>query len=207
MLKRLFYKKHILIFIITILSIVLTLLLGLIVLKTGVLPQIHLPRPSGITKESSSMPESEIESWTVYGNGRYEFTVEVPAKWNMQDYSAFHSNFGTVIAFSPKPLPCETCSYLNDGYFSIRIYNNQSDSGLYEIYAQKVKDVEEGIEYYRKIEMGGKPGISSDNSSIVENQGWVYELNLDKNNGTGKISESKILQRVFSSFKFTNIFN
>ncbi|MGE5042029.1 MAG: hypothetical protein ACM3IJ_03940, partial [Candidatus Levyibacteriota bacterium] len=53
----------------------------------------------------------------------------------------------------------------------------------------------------------GKTGVLSDNMVAVENtdQGWVYEFDLDTNNGNTKALDSKIFQRAVSSFKFTGL--
>lgn len=146
--------------------------------------------------------EPDIDAWTTYSNKKYNFAIEVPAKWHEQDYSAFFGNNSALIAFSPKPLPCEMCSYLHDGYFSVRIYNEQTDPELYKIYSEKLEDPEKN-----EVEIGSKMGVSFANSVAVENQGWIYELSLDKDEGTAKIADSKIFQRVVSSFRFTSIFN
>jgi len=51
-------------------------------------------------------------------------------------------------------------------------------------------------------------GVSSKNSIAIENQGWAYELLLDKDgDDSKKSSDSKIFQRAISSLKFTGLFN
>jgi hypothetical protein len=151
--------------------------------------------------------EQEIDSWRTYGNDTYHFTMNVPADWKQQDYSIHTAAGGIFVVFSPDDLPCGTCSYFNDGYFSIRVYNAKSYPDYYATFQARVKNIGSSAEY-QKIDMAGEPGVLYANTLATEHQGWVYELSLDKDKGTAKAQDSKIFAKVFSSFAFTDlIFN
>lgn len=150
--------------------------------------------------------EPEVTSWKTYHNDKYNFALDMPADWHVQDYSAFFNNKGTLIAFSPTPLPCETCSYLHDGYFSVRIYNQQTDPQLYDIYKQNVAKLGNDANY-RQVTIGSKPALLYGNIVTVENQGWLYEFSLDKDDGKADIMKATIFQRALTSFTFTSLFD
>lgn len=158
------------------------------------------------TPTPPNAPEPEVTSWKTYNNDKYNFALDMPADWHVQDYSAFFNNKGTLIAFSPNPLPCETCSYLHDGYFSIRIYNQQTDPQLYDTFQQNVAKVGHDATY-RQVTIGSKPALLFGNTVAVANQGWVYEFSLDKDNGNADIMKAAIFQRSLTSFVFTGLFD
>lgn len=146
-------------------------------------------------------PEKEIESWKAYSNHKYNFTIEVPSLWHEQDYSLYYQNRGTCIAFSPNHLPPPTSLYTREGYFSVRVYNEQTDPQRYNLYMQNVKKI--GVDdNYHKTQIDDKSGVINGNIVAVENLDWVYEISFDKNEGKANASESKIFQRVLTSFRF-----
>lgn len=149
--------------------------------------------------------EPDITEWKAYTNEKYSFSIDVPLGWNSEDYSAFFNNGSTLIAFSPTQLPCATCSYVHDGFFSIRIYNKQTEPLLYTTYEQNFKKSENSKEYQR-ITVDGKPGFIFANTATVTTKEWIYEFSLDKNNGTEKVLDSKIFQRAVSSLRSTKLF-
>jgi hypothetical protein len=135
----------------------------------------------------------------------YNFTAEVPSDWNEEDYMPSYATGGTLIAFSPDPLPCNTCSYYYSGYFSIRIFSQTSDPESYALFTQKVQQLGKNPEY-KEANLGNKKAVAFANTIATENQGWVYELSLDRDQGNTNIEESEIFQKVASSFTFINLF-
>ncbi len=152
----------------------------------------------------TSMPEPEIITWRVYNNDIYNFSVEVPQEWYQEDYASLYQNGGTVIAFSPSKLPCKTCTYFRDGYFSIKIFNQQTDPIFYTAFTERKNNLGKQKEYIQ-IQLDKKPGVYFANIADVESQGWVYEFSFDKDKGQANAVESKIFQRVLSSMKFTKL--
>lgn len=185
------------------LIIIFAVLLFIVVLrlKDPVLHSITTP-PAAPTTTSDPV----VSSWEPYENTTYNFSIEVPAGWNRQDYSAFLNNGGTLIAFSPDELPCSTCSYLNSGYFSITIYNQKTDPALYNLFVEKVQKANNGANYPR-ITLDGKTGLISENTVSIQNGDWVYDITIDKNDGNDPIENSQIMKHVLTSFKFTSLFN
>ena len=150
------------------------------------------------------VPEPEIMAWRAYGNESYNFSIEVPDGWRVVDYSSLYPSGGTVIAFSPDPLPCKTCTYFRDGFFSIKIYNERTDPIFYTNFKQRMQGLGKKKEYLQ-FQVDGKTGVYFSNIAAVENQGWVYEFSYDKEKGSGDAVASKIFQHVLSSFKFTKL--
>jgi hypothetical protein len=161
------------------------------------------PTPSPDEKRSL---EPDILKWAKYENEEYNFSIIYPEGWYHEDYSAFHANGGTLIAFSPEPLPCNTCSYFYDGYFSARIYNEKADPQMYGLFIQKMQKTGKDSNISQVL-IDGVGGIASGNTVWIENRGWVYEFSLDKDGGINDFTESKIFQKAVSSLKFTHLFN
>ena len=157
------------------------------------------------TQKQTPSGEPEVTSWRVYAHPTYNFTVEMPEGWNVQDYAAAYGNNGTRVAFSPDPLPCETCSYFYSGHFSIRVFNHQTDPESYAMFAQRVNAIGKNPAYKEAL-LGTTKAVAFANTITTEQQGWVYELSLDKDQGAKDIMTSKIMQKVASSFAFTNLF-
>ena len=158
---------------------------------------------------SPTTPASEpvITSWKTYSNDTYNFTIWYPDGWNQQDYSSFYQNGGTLIAFSPDSLPCPTCSYVKNGFYSIRIYNSNTDPEPYSEFTKRMQLIGKNKDYFA-AKMDGASGVYSGKTIAVENKGWVYEVTLDKDLGQEKAFDSKIFKQSAESLKFTNlIFN
>jgi hypothetical protein len=152
----------------------------------------------------SVTPASEpvVLSWRDYSNDTYNFTFAVPEGWHEQKFISPDSKEGTLVAFSPDPLPCETCTYFYNGYFSIKIYNQKTDPERYAAFLQRMNAVGKSEEYVG-IVLDGAKGVLFGSTLAAENHGWIYELSLDKDQGNGKIVDSQLFKKVLSSFKFT----
>lgn len=159
-----------------------------------------------VTKSSDSLsatpgPDPEITEWKAYTNAPYRFSLTVPAAWYSQDYQAMHPSGGTLIAFGPDPLPCSDCSYIRNGYLSLRIFNEKTDPEYYALYANRVKLLGRSKEYKEAV-IGEKHGVATDTTVAVEQNGWVYEFTLDKNDGKAKIEDAAIFNRIVNSLTF-----
>jgi hypothetical protein len=152
----------------------------------------------------SPTPVSEpiVTAWRSYGNNQYNFTLEVPESWYEQDYAKAYPDGGTVVAFSPDPLPCATCTYVREGYLSVKVYNQKTHPERYADFLERVKKVGQDPKYVG-VALNKKPGVFFANTIAVENQGWVYELTLDADLGDKNALESYIFQRAATSFTFT----
>jgi hypothetical protein len=188
--------------------VIASLIIIFVFLAFLVLLHIKNPFTESLTPATqiSNETDPDISTWTPYENAQFSISFDIPDTWHTQDYSSFYNNGGVFVAFSPQELPCATCSYLNNGYFSLRIYSQQTDPALYSIYLEKVKKVEQDPTY-KKVPMDSKVGILNANTVSVESDGWIYDLSLDKNNGSASIETSTIMKHVLSSFKFTKLFN
>lgn len=159
------------------------------------------------TKSSQPVPthhEDPIFNWEQYTNDEYHFLTQIPEGWKKQIYPQPDQKKGLLIAFSPDPLPCESCSYYQDGYFSIKIYNEKTNKEDYANYLQRVAGIGKTNEV-QQILVDGQKAIFSGNSITVEHTGWIYELNFDKDKGTAKVTDSPIFLKFLSSFKFTDL--
>ena len=156
------------------------------------------------TSTQSMEPESLPYSWEEYSNDEYNFSLTYPEDWYKEEYTPKESHDEMFIAFSPEPLPCANCTYIHDGYFSIKIYNQKTDAGAYAAFLQRLKSIGKA-EGYLPAQLGGKQGVFFSNTISVENEGWVFEVTLEKNGGKASIEDSPIFKRIFSSFKFTNL--
>jgi hypothetical protein len=156
------------------------------------------------TGTESTEAESIPYSWEDYAHDEYNFSLIYPEKWYKQEYPSKESKGGTFVAFSPEPLPCEDCTYLQDAYFSIKIYNQKTDPEAYAAFLQRGKAIGK-VEGYLPARLGNKQGVLFGSIISAENEGWVYEIALEKNEGKTPILDSHILKRVISSFKFTNL--
>ena len=162
------------------------------------------PKPPEAAKP---MVDTDIQAWVPYDNATHNVSFNVPAGWNIQDYSVFINNGGGFVAFSPRQLPCSTCSYLNDGYFSLRIFNQQTDPSLYALFAERVKKSQEDPTGFKNIKLDEKTGLVYQNTAAVENDGWIYEISLDENGGVDPIENNPIMKQIFTSWKFTKLFH
>lgn len=159
--------------------------------------------PSDSTSEGITV-DPVVKGWRTYAHTQYSFSLEVPMDWNEQEYLPLQPTGGTLIAFSQDTLPCKTCSYFRDGFFSVKVYSEKSDPDFYRDFMQRSQSVGKR-EGYQGVVLGGKNGVLFGNVAAVENQGWVYEISLDTNDGNGKIIDSQIMQKVLSSLSFTHL--
>ncbi|MGE5042389.1 MAG: hypothetical protein ACM3IJ_05820 [Candidatus Levyibacteriota bacterium] len=154
----------------------------------------------------SSAPPAEpsVTSWQDFNNDKYLFDLQIPNGWISQDFSPQFQKGGTLFAFSPTSLPCPNCTYVHDGFFSLKIYNKTTDPEAYQKFDGLMKAIGKGPQ---GVMIDGRTGVLTDNMVAVENtdQGWVYEFDLDTNNGNTKALDSRIFQRAVSSFKFTGL--
>lgn len=161
--------------------------------------------PSPVTSGTQEKPvDPTVESWKPYDNATYLFTINIPDGWNFQDYKDNFPKGGTLLAFSPDTLPCSTCSYVHDGFFSIKIYNNEVDPTSYANFQSKIKNVGKDPQTLG-VYVDQKVGVLIGNTISVENQGWVYEISYDVENGEAKPFDSKLFQQIMSSFRFTGL--
>jgi hypothetical protein len=147
-------------------------------------------------------PDPQIATWKVYTNPLYRFSLNIPADWYIQDYQAMHPSGGTMIAMGPEPLPCGDCSYIRNGYLSLRIFNEKTDPEYYALYANRVKLLGRAKEYKQAV-IGDKTGIATATTIALEQNGWVYEFTLDKNDGKANIDDSEIFRKIVNSLTFS----
>lgn len=203
-------KKHYLILSIIFLVIIFIGIAGIVGMtkSTNVAPASILdlnPSPS-ISPTAGEENEPVPFSWEEYTNDEYNFTLSYPTGWNKQVYKDEQKK-GLTVAFSPDILPCETCTYFFSGYYSIKVYNQTTDAEAYAHFRQRLAAIGK-VAGYQPVQLDGRQGVFSGNSVAVENNGWVFELSLDKNGGKAAVADSQIFKKVLSSFKFTNlIFN
>jgi hypothetical protein len=146
-------------------------------------------------------PEPLVTEWTTYSNDKYNFTLEVPANWYQREYTP--ASGGLLVAFSPmNNLPCENCSYVHDGFFSLKIYNNTTDAQAYSQFTTRMGNAGQSTDY-RLAQIAGIKGVIFGNTAAIENHGWVYEFSLDNNNGNENATDSQLFQKFATSLKFT----
>ena len=149
-------------------------------------------------------PDPIVNEWREYNNEQYNFSITIPSDWNVEDYASLYPSGGTLIAFSPTRLPCKTCTYFRDGYMSIKIYNEKTDPIFYTNFKQRMSNLGKKKEYFQ-FQIDNKTGVYLANVAAIENQGWVYEISYDKDKGTADAIQSKLFQKILSSFKFTKL--
>ncbi|HVZ12532.1 MAG TPA: hypothetical protein VG965_05900, partial [Patescibacteria group bacterium] len=147
--------------------------------------------------------EPEVNNWMPYNNDKFNFSINVPDGWKSQDYSS-QANGGAQIAFSPNSLPCDTCTYFYDGFFSIKIYNQKTSPDAYADYQQRLAFIGKK-EGYQQIKIGAAQGVLAANTVALASQGYIYELSLDEDHGSKNAVDSKIFMNVLSSIKFTGL--
>lgn len=153
---------------------------------------------------TQTLADPEVTTWKPYENQDYLFQINVPDGWYTQDYKDNFQHGGTLIAFSPTTLPCSTCTYVHDGFLSIKIYNASTDATSYANFQTKFKNVGKDPQTLG-VYVDQKVGVMIGNTVDVENQGWVYEFSYDVNNGEAKPFDSKLFQQILSSFRFTGL--
>lgn len=160
--------------------------------------------PTVKTVQNGPLKEPDVESWRTYNNSLYNFTVNVPDNWKEQEYSSSQPNGGFVVAFSPDELPCKTCTYFRNGFYSIKLFNQKSDPDYYKDFATRLANVGKSKDL-QGVFLGKYKGVISGNSIAFDHSDWVYELSLDVKDGTLGINDSKIFQKVISSFHFSEL--
>ncbi len=190
--------------------IVLIVIAGVVIYNNKSTPEMPSsfslsPTPI-VTIQPTKAPDPIVTTWTTYSNDKYSFTLNIPDGWSQQEYTP--ESGGMIVAFSPdKNLPCGTCTYVHDGYFSIKIFNGTTDAPAYKDFITHSQNIGKNAEYVG-IQLDGIKGVLYANTVAVENHGWVYEASLDTNNGNDKVLNSQIFQKAASSLKFTYlIFN
>lgn len=194
--------------------IFVAVILGVVLITAGVLmlnQQANIKpestfslTPSAGPSQSASLKEPDVESWRTYSNGIYNFTVEVPADWKEQEYPSPQPNGGFMVAFSPSDLPCKTCTYFRNGFFSIKLFNQKSDPDYYKDFAARLANIGKSKEL-QGVQLGKYKGVISGNTVSFDHIDWVYELSLDVRDGTLGINDSKIFQKALSSFRFSEL--
>ena len=145
-------------------------------------------------------PEPVVTTWTTYKNDKYNFTINYPDGWNQQEFTLPSGGF--LVAFSPTSLPCATCTYVHEGYYSVKVYNQTTDPKTYADYAAAKQTLGKSKDVIA-IHMGGIQGILYGNTAAVENHNWIYAVTLDSNNGTDNALSSQLFQKAASSLQFT----
>lgn len=148
--------------------------------------------------------EPEIFSWQTYSNDTYQFSINYPSDWKKQEYKSSGQNGGMTIAFSPDTLPCANCTYVHEGYYSIRVYNQSSDPILYGNYQDIVKNLQNS-KTDRKLTLDGVDAILHGDALFLSHNGWIYQLSFDRPSGSTTITTSKIFLTAVRSFTFTNL--
>lgn len=170
----------------------------------GVKPESTFDLSSTRVASSSASQEPDVTSWKNYNNDQYNFTFDFPAGWHQQEYDQPELKGGLFVAFSPDSLPCKTCTYFRSGYFSVKVYNQKTDSESYTAFQQRMANGGKSVDY-QLVSLGKAKGVIFANTIAIANQDFVYELSLDTNGGNTKVADSKIFQKVLSTFKFTGL--
>lgn len=162
-------------------------------------PSTFVLTPSPILTPTKT-PEPVITSWTTYKNDKYNFTIAFPDGWKQQEFTLPTGGF--LVAFSPNALPCSSCTYIHEGYYSVKVYNQSTDPKLFADYSAAKQSLGKSKDVL-PIHMGGLSGILYGNSAVVENHNWIYAVTLDNNNGTDSPLSSQLFQKAASSLQFT----
>lgn len=158
--------------------------------------------PTATPTIGNPLNESLVNSWRAYANDQYNFSIEVPAEWVQQEYP--QTTGGFLVAFAPHELPCSTCTYFRDGYFSVKVYNEKTDSEPYRDFKFRMENISK-IKDYQAVQLSESKGLMGISTFAIEHGGAIFEISLDINDGNSKISESKILQKVITSLKFNEL--
>lgn len=194
-------------------NILIAVLLFILLLIVGIIINTFLPKqkaPEVVSSfqlspapKISPTSEPEISSYRTYNNEQYLFSISVPDGWNIQDYSKAHPQGGTVVAFSPQQLPCDSCTYFQNGYFSIKIYNQKTYPEQYALFLQKMNSIGKK-EGFKGIVLGKEKAVLFQEGAAVANHGWVYEFILDNKNYKNA-TDSKVFLMALTSLAFTGL--
>ena len=157
------------------------------------------PSPSPVTSPTASA-EPVVTSWTTYTNNDYNFTISIPDGWNQQEYKLPSGVF--IVAFSPNALPCSTCTYVHEGYFSVKIFNQKTDQQAYTTFTTSLQNIGK-VKGYQQAQLNNVKGVLYGNTVEVENHNLVYQVTLDANNGSMDVLSSQLFQKFASSLEFT----
>ena len=155
--------------------------------------------PSPAVSPSPTTPP-QVDSWHTYTNSTYNFTIDAPTGWNQQEFTPATGNF--IVAFSPNTLPCATCTYVHDGYFSVIVYTQQTDPQRYKAYTQNMQNAGKDKNII-PVTLEGIHGILVGNEISIPNHGYIYELSLDTNDGNDSALKSDIFKHAANTFHFT----
>jgi len=157
-----------------------------------------------VTPHPTTYDEPVVDSWRIYNNDAYNFTINVPTQWSEQTYPNFQPDGGIFIAFSPDKLPCATCTYVHDGYLSIRVYNQKTNAQIYADYLQRIHNVGK-MKEYQQVKLPVGTGVLFGNTIAVEHHGWIYEFSLDAQKGNADFTKAKLFQKIVLSLAFTDL--
>jgi hypothetical protein len=148
--------------------------------------------------------EPDVSVWEIYNNDNLQFKISYPKDWHQQEYKVDPPYGGKIVAFSPNNLPCSSCSYVRNGYFSIRVFDQTDAPGDYNLFLQRLQS--NGGEGFKKINFGGGIGILTSNTISVEHENKVFEMSLDNlNKNNMQVLDSKLFQKFALSLAFTNL--
>lgn len=159
-----------------------------------------ISKPPSETKFS----EPKVPAWKTYSNSIYNFAVDVPDQWNIQEYPSQLPNGGFTVAFSPDKLPCRTCTYFRNGYYSIRLYNQKTDPEYFKDFQTRLSNAGKSKDFV-SAQIGKYKGVITGNLAAFDHADWVFEFSLDAHDGNLKIEDSKLFQHAISSFRFTDL--
>ena len=168
---------------------------------------VSQPLPSTFSLSPTPSPkpttpsEPMVTSWTTYTNNDFNFTMSIPDGWKQQEYKLPSGVF--IVAFSPNDsLPCATCTYLHDGYMSVKIFTKTNDPQAYETFSKAVESIGK-VKGYLPAQIDSVQGVLYANTVEIPNHGMVYQITLDENNGSMNVTSSQIFQKAASSLQFT----
>lgn len=162
------------------------------------------PDYTGKVASQSPAPEPAVAAWRTYSNATYNFSIDVPSDWHEQEYPSAQPNGGFVVAFGPNNLPCSTCTYFRNGYYSVRVFNQKSDPDYYKDLQGRMASIGKSKDF-QGIMFGEYKGVINTNTVAIDHKDWVFEMALDTSDGNLKVNDSKIFQKAIMSFKFTNL--
>jgi hypothetical protein len=173
--------------------------------KENIKPESTFSLDKTDTHENNApFKDPQVESWRTYSNSTYNFSVNVPRDWKEQEYPSPQPNGGFMVAFSPTELPCKTCTYFRNGFYSIKLFNQKSDPDYYKDFTTRLANIGK-VKDLQGVQLGKYKGVISGNTVAFDHIDWVYELSLDANNGSLGVTDSKIFQQVLTSFHFTEL--
>lgn len=193
--------------------IFVTIISGIILIAAGVLilrrdesikPESTFSLTPTTSVQNSGFKEPYVDSWKTYNNATYNFTIDVPSTWQQQEYPSPQPNGGFMVAFGPDKLPCSTCTYFRNGFYSVHLYNQKSDPDYYKDFQARLQNAGKSKDL-QGVQLGKYKGVISGNTIAFDHNDWVYELTLDVQNGTLGINDSKIFQKAVTSFHFSEL--